>query len=645
MSIRGERQVELSEDFHKQLSNRLSYVSQAFQSSNSSGNLGIPSTVFKNTLPTSTNTQLLNELTAASQKAKALLTQQPNSVAPNTVTVQPRTIPSSSTPAPAVQTQAKALQPKMPPNASLEVSKLPAKTIRQTIAENRTSLLKLASDLAAGHYEKSLLLTQLVAKLERQTLEAFSIELEALAKSRPSVSQQISALNTKLPGVLQEQDDNKTLSRQEVLSKLSTWLASFEALVSSYNLLVAQLARLENSKQTSALQPKKPGSVYASEIRPNQTPKQKPLPEPFTTLSVLAAGLIETTRPVVPKPTYSPIALAEPVPTTADLITKEVAAQLEVEKSKLEEQIRQELEVGKEKLAAEHARESAPSEEKPEAITVVVRPASPGETAATSLPQTEIAQPGTAPELLQPKHGAKVTVDETILKRIAAQEEVQKMISQSQGLINNLPLDTLSGGARENILSRLQSIENQTEIMRQYDDLRYQKEKERLSAEIKTLMEEANQKTQAPEQAIVEGKAAEETRKQTELERKAQIAAEVKTLVEKEKARKAHSHNIVQAQPAYGKMIPPKVSFPNVVNGLVRDNKGLLLAGVVMIIKDTNGEPVRAFKSNKIGQFVISTPLPNGTYNIELEKEGYDFNIVQVEVKGEVMSPIEIRSL
>ena len=274
-----------------------------------------------------------------------------------------------------------------------------------------------------------------------------------------------------------------------------------------------------------------------------------------------------------------------------------------------------------------------------------MRPASPGETAATSLPQTEIAQPGTAPELLQPKHGAKVTVDETILKRIAAQEEVQKMISQSQGLINNLPLDTLSGGARENILSRLQSIENQTEIMRQYDDLRYQKEKERLSAEIKTLMEEANQKTQAPEQAIVEGKAAEETRKQTELERKAQIAAEVKTLVEKEKARKAHSHNIVQAQPAYGKMIPPKVSFPNVVNGLVRDNKGLLLAGVVMIIKDTNGEPVRAFKSNKIGQFVISTPLPNGTYNIELEKEGYDFNIVQVEVKGEVMSPIEIRSL
>ena len=119
----------------------------------------------------------------------------------------------------------------------------------------------------------------------------------------------------------------------------------------------------------------------------------------------------------------------------------------------------------------------------------------------------------------------------------------------------------------------------------------------------------------------------------------------MRELAEKEKARKARSHNVVQAQPAYGKMIPPKVSFPNVVNGIVRDNKGLLLSGVVMIIKDTSNEPVRALKSNKIGQFVISTPLPNGTYTLELEKEGYDFDIIQVEIRGEVMKPIEIRAL
>jgi hypothetical protein len=128
------------------------------------------------------------------------------------------------------------------------------------------------------------------------------------------------------------------------------------------------------------------------------------------------------------------------------------------------------------------------------------------------------------------------------------------------------------------------------------------------------------------------------------LDKKAQIAAEVKQLVEREKARAAYRPNVVAAQPAFGKMIPPKVSFPNVINGIVRDAGGLLLSGVVMIIKDEGDDPARALKSNKIGQFVTSTPLPNGTYHIELEKEGYNFDIVQVELKGEIMAPIEIRA-
>jgi len=62
------------------------------------------------------------------------------------------------------------------------------------------------------------------------------------------------------------------------------------------------------------------------------------------------------------------------------------------------------------------------------------------------------------------------------------------------------------------------------------------------------------------------------------------------------------------------------------------------------VVKDSSGDPVRALKTNKIGQFAISTPLPNGVYTIDLEKEGYQFDIVEVEITGQVMPPIEIRS-
>lgn len=90
--------------------------------------------------------------------------------------------------------------------------------------------------------------------------------------------------------------------------------------------------------------------------------------------------------------------------------------------------------------------------------------------------------------------------------------------------------------------------------------------------------------------------------------------------------------------------LPNPPQTPNIVSGLVVDQKGEILPGVIVVIKDIYDNPVRAIKTNKLGQFSISTPLPNAIYNLELEKEGYNFDIIEVEVKGEIIPPMEIKA-
>lgn len=83
-------------------------------------------------------------------------------------------------------------------------------------------------------------------------------------------------------------------------------------------------------------------------------------------------------------------------------------------------------------------------------------------------------------------------------------------------------------------------------------------------------------------------------------------------------------------------------TFPNVINGIIKDGKNNYLEAVVVVIYDKEGLPVRALKTNKLGQFTGATPLPNGTYRVELEKEGYVFDVLQIDLSGGVLSPLMI---
>ncbi len=91
--------------------------------------------------------------------------------------------------------------------------------------------------------------------------------------------------------------------------------------------------------------------------------------------------------------------------------------------------------------------------------------------------------------------------------------------------------------------------------------------------------------------------------------------------------------------------LPVLTNRPNVVTGVVRDPEGRFLSDLLLTIKNSRGDTVRAFKTNALGQFVVSTPLQNGTYTLEVSpsnKTDFTFAIIPIEVKGEVMPTIGI---
>ncbi len=83
-------------------------------------------------------------------------------------------------------------------------------------------------------------------------------------------------------------------------------------------------------------------------------------------------------------------------------------------------------------------------------------------------------------------------------------------------------------------------------------------------------------------------------------------------------------------------------SVPNIINGIVTDAMGNYVEGAIVVAHDKQGLPVRALKSNKLGQFIAATPLPSGTYNLTVEKDNLNFDTIQVGLKDAVMPPVVI---
>lgn len=83
---------------------------------------------------------------------------------------------------------------------------------------------------------------------------------------------------------------------------------------------------------------------------------------------------------------------------------------------------------------------------------------------------------------------------------------------------------------------------------------------------------------------------------------------------------------------------------PNLMAGIIKDPQRKLLPNIILTIKDKSGLPVRALKTNKLGQFSTATPLPNGTYHLEVEDplKRYVFDVTEISLSGKIFLPIEI---
>lgn len=95
------------------------------------------------------------------------------------------------------------------------------------------------------------------------------------------------------------------------------------------------------------------------------------------------------------------------------------------------------------------------------------------------------------------------------------------------------------------------------------------------------------------------------------------------------------------------KEIPFATFAPNIINGLIKDAREDVIPQIIVEVKDTGGVSQRAFKTNKLGQFSASTPLPNGTYIIEFEDplKRFQFTPVSLVLNGSILPPLQVRCI
>lgn len=81
----------------------------------------------------------------------------------------------------------------------------------------------------------------------------------------------------------------------------------------------------------------------------------------------------------------------------------------------------------------------------------------------------------------------------------------------------------------------------------------------------------------------------------------------------------------------------------NLIVGVVLGPDNRPVEGVILEISDSkNGIPVRALRTNKLGQFQTATPLADGTYNLTADKVGLNFEPASLVCTNQIIKPILI---
>lgn len=87
---------------------------------------------------------------------------------------------------------------------------------------------------------------------------------------------------------------------------------------------------------------------------------------------------------------------------------------------------------------------------------------------------------------------------------------------------------------------------------------------------------------------------------------------------------------------------PSAPSTPNTLVGMVLGQDNKIIEGAIVEIVDELNFPVRATKTNQLGQFFSTTPLKRGNYRINIDKPGLIFDTIEIRLTGQVVDPLKI---
>jgi len=259
-------------------------------------------------------------------------------------------------------------------------------------------------------------------------------------------------------------------------------------------------------------------------------------------------------------------------------------------------------------------------------------------------------------QLILPVRGEKVLATS---EELNIQKDIDEKTDQLKQLLEQIKSDKdLGKEVAQKIAQKVEQqptqavVEQQTpaatggEITEAQDVVkRVKEENERLSNEIQKLKKdieksEDSESEKSKKRALVEELEKEKDKANTDY---TALQKQVFELQRRLKEKQAPPQDTGPKKPTFAKM-QPITNEPNIVSGVVKGQDGEGIPGIVLLIKNHKGEAVRALKTNTLGQFSISTSLVNGMYTLEIGSpvEGLGFDIITVEVKGDVLPPIEL---
>jgi|GEM_PF-4738320 hypothetical protein len=261
-------------------------------------------------------------------------------------------------------------------------------------------------------------------------------------------------------------------------------------------------------------------------------------------------------------------------------------------------------------------------------------------------------------EIILPIRGERVlrSADSTQFDQNEAEKEYQK-VKQLDELINQIK----SKEAVQKQLIESQKIKAAEEVKQRERQEQTQQAKQaelvRLDAENRRIQEQARleaEKHRAEEERARDQAAKEQERLQKLRDQEAALNRQKEGLLTKVQLEptprppEATVRPEPQAIPLKVSQLEESPSMPNLVWGVVVTNyqgHQVPVPAVVVVIRNQRKEVVRAVKTSAQGRFSITTPLINGLYTIEVDREhksGLTFDLAGFEAKGEPIHTVEI---